>query len=129
VEWILSSISLDAFVGPRGPARSFANNAGGIGQLAKFRVAHEVKLVAVLHPREARQFAKAMGSREKTDGIDERKIARFAEVQGSRPTQVASPTRSLRNEREERASARSGRKDSRGENRAEMKLGADFELG
>lgn len=106
---------MDAFVGPRGPARSFANNAEGIAQLAKFCVAHEVQLVAVeasggyekkafgylwgkkievavLNPREVRQFAKAMGSLEKTDRIDARMIARFAEVKGSRPTKVASPT-------------------------------------
>lgn len=75
----------------------------------KFCVEHEVKLVAMeasggyekrafgylwgkkievtlLNPREVRQFAKAMGSLEKTDRIDARMIARFAEVKGSRPT-------------------------------------------
>jgi transposase len=111
----VSSISLDAFVGPQGPARSFANSAEGIAELVKFCVEHEVKLVAMeasggyekrafgylwgkkievtlLNPREVRQFAKAMGSLEKTDRIDARMIARFAEVKGSRPTPVVSAT-------------------------------------
>jgi transposase len=102
----VSSISLEAFVGPAGPARSFANSAEGIGELACFCQQHGVELVALeatggyekqpfaqlwaqqvavtlLNPRAVRDFAKAMGLLEKTDRIDARIIARFAAVKGS----------------------------------------------
>jgi transposase len=102
----VSSISLEAFVGPAGPGRSFANSAEGIGQLACFCQQHGVQLVALeatggyekqafallwaqglavalLNPRAVRDFAKAMGLLEKTDRIDAQIIARFAAVKGS----------------------------------------------
>jgi transposase len=41
--------------------------------------------VSILNPRAVRDFAKGMGMLEKTDGIDARIIARFAEVKGSGP--------------------------------------------
>lgn len=41
--------------------------------------------VSILNPRAVRDFAKGMGLLEKTDGIDARIIARFAEVKGSAP--------------------------------------------
>jgi transposase len=104
----VSSISLEAFVGPAGPGRSFANTAEGIAELAAFCQQQEVELVAleatggyerqaiaglwaeqlpvaVLNPRAVRDFAKGMGLLEKTDRIDARIIARFAEVKGSAP--------------------------------------------
>jgi len=102
----VSSISLEAFVNPAGPGRSFANSAEGIAQLACFCQQHGVQLVALeatggyekqafallwaqgvavalLNPRAVRDFAKAMGWLEKTDRIDARMIARFAAVKGS----------------------------------------------
>jgi len=101
----VSSISLEAFVGPAGPAGSFANSPEGIGQLVCFCQQHGVELVAleatggyekqafaqlwaqdvpvaVLNPRAVRDFAKAMGLLEKTDRIDAQIIARFAAVKG-----------------------------------------------
>jgi transposase len=105
----VSSISLEAFVGPAGPARSFANTAEGIAELAVFCQEHQVELVAMeatggyekqalvllwsqgvavtlLNARAVRDFAKGMGLLEKTDRIDAQIIARFAEVKGSRPS-------------------------------------------
>lgn len=101
----VSSISLEAFVGPAGPAGSFANNSEGIGALACFCQQQGVELVALeatggyekqafaqlwaqglavvlLNPRAVRDFAKAMGLLEKTDRIDAQIIARFAAVKG-----------------------------------------------
>lgn len=102
----VSSISLEAFVGPAGAARSFANSSAGIAELADFCKQHAVELVALeatggyekqafallwaqglpvalLNPRAVRDFAKAMGLLEKTDRIDAEIIARFAAVKGS----------------------------------------------
>lgn len=104
----VSSTSLEAFVGSAGPGRSFANSAEGIAELAAFCQQHGVELVAleatggyekkpfallwaqgvpvsILNPRAVRDFAKGMGLLEKTDRIDARIIARFAEVKGSAP--------------------------------------------
>jgi transposase len=104
----VSSTSLEAFVESAGPGRSFANSAEGIAELAVFCRKHGVQLVAleatggyekqpfallwaqgvpvsILNPRAVRDFAKGMGLLEKTDGIDARIIARFAEVKGSAP--------------------------------------------
>lgn len=105
----VSSISLDAFVGPSGPARSFRNTAEGIAELAAFCGLLSVELVAMeasggyekqafallwaggvpvalLNPRAMRDFAKGMGLLEKTDRIDARVIAWFAAVKGSAPS-------------------------------------------
>lgn len=107
------SISLDAFVGPNGPARSFGNHAEGIVELVAFCRQHEVSLVAMeatggyerkalgllwangvavtlLNPRAVRQFAKGLGLLEKTDRLDARVIARYAEVKGGAPRVPAS---------------------------------------
>jgi transposase len=104
----VSSTSLEAFVESAGPGRSFANSAEGIAGLAEFCREHGVELVAleatggyekkplallwaqgvavtILNPRAVRDFAKGMGLLEKTDAIDARIIARFAEVKGSAP--------------------------------------------
>jgi len=106
----VSSLSLEAFVGPNGPGRSFANTAEGIAELIAFCREHSVERVAVeasggyerqafaqlwaegvpvavLNPRAVRDFAKAMGLLEKTDRIDARVIARFAAVKDSPPSQ------------------------------------------
>lgn len=104
----VSSLSLEAFVGPSGPARSFANTAEGVAQLTAFCREHGVERVAleasggyekqafaglwaegvpvaVLNPRAVRDFAKGMGLLEKTDRIDARVIAHFAAVKDSAP--------------------------------------------
>lgn len=105
----VSAHSLEAFVGPSGPARCFANSAEGIAELTAFCREHGVERVAleasggyerqafarlwaegvpvaVLNPRAVRDFAKGMGLLEKTDRIDARVIARFATVQDSAPS-------------------------------------------
>lgn len=109
----VSGSSLDAFVRPAGPARSFGNHAEGIVELVAFCQQQQVSLVAMeasggyerkafsmlwadglevalLNPRAVRQFAKGMGLLEKTDAIDARMIAWYAEVRGSTPSLPAS---------------------------------------
>lgn len=109
----VSSISLEVFVGPLGPAGSFRNTAEGIAEVAAFCRQQNVELVAMeasggyekqafallwaggvpvalLNPRAVRDFAKGMGWLEKTDGIDARVIAWFAAVKGSVPNAPAS---------------------------------------
>lgn len=109
----VSSTSLDAFVRPSGPARSFNNTAEGIAELAAFCRQQSIELVAMeasggyekqafallwaggvpvalLNPRAVRDFAKGMGLLEKTDRIDARVIAWFAAVKGSASSTPAS---------------------------------------
>ena len=104
----VSSLSLEAFVGPAGPARGFPNTGEGIAELLAFCREQSVELVAVeasggyerpafavlwahgvavavLHPRAVRRFAEGLGLLEKTDRIDARVIAWFAKVKGSVP--------------------------------------------
>jgi transposase len=99
----VSSIHLDARIGPNGPAGRFANTPDGIAALAAFCQAHRVELVALeatggyerqpfallwaaglpcalLNPRSVRRFAEAMGVLEKTDRLDAGLIAWFAAV-------------------------------------------------
>ncbi len=109
----VSSMSLEASIGPSGPTGSFANHPDGIDALAAFCRHHQVTLVghgghggyerqafallsqqgigvAILNPRLVRQFATGMGRLEKTDRIDAGIIAWFAEVKRSRPSLLAS---------------------------------------
>ena len=109
----VSSLSLEAFVGPSGPRESFANNREGISQLVRFCQEHRVELVAMeatggyekqpfgqlwaqgirvalLNPRAVRDFAKGMGLLEKTDRLDAQIIARFATVKESVACEPAS---------------------------------------
>jgi transposase len=109
----VSSVTLDAAIGPLGAAATFPNTPEGIDRLAAFCGQHQVKLVAmeatggyerqafvllsqqglgvtILNPRAVRQFASGMGRLEKTDRIDAGIIAWFAEVKRSRPTLMAS---------------------------------------
>jgi transposase len=99
----VSCRSLQARVGPEGPARRFSNTAEGIAELADFCRQHQVQLVAmeatggyekrpyallweqglgvaILNPRSVRHFAEGMGLLEKTDHIDAGMIAWFAQV-------------------------------------------------
>lgn len=108
----VSSLSLDAYVQPGG-SRSFGNNPQGIAQLVNYCREQRVELVAMeasggyeknaekklwaeelavtlLNPRAVRQFAKGMGMLEKTDRIDARMIAWYAQVKGSQPSVPAS---------------------------------------
>ena len=99
----VASRSLQARIGPEGPAGRFANTAKGIAELAVFCRQHQVELVAmeatggyekqpfallwaqgvavaILNPRAVRHFAEGMGWLEKTDHIDAGMIAWFAQV-------------------------------------------------
>jgi transposase len=110
----ISSRSLDASIGRTGTPQRFANTPAGIAQLAQFCHAHQVELVAmeatggyerqalallsehglpvaILNPRQVRQFAQSMGRLEKTDAIDAAMIAWFAEVHGSQPSPLSQP--------------------------------------
>jgi transposase len=105
----VSSISLEARIGPTGPSRSFPNTAEGIEELIAFCRQQEVVLVAMeatggyerqafallwarglpvalLNPRAVRRFAQGMGLLEKTDRLDAGVIAWFAVVKQSTPS-------------------------------------------
>jgi transposase len=109
----VSSLSLEARVGPDGPSGCFSNSPEGIAELNAFCQQHGVELVAleatggyerqafallwarglpvaVLNPRAVRRFAESMGLLEKTDQIDAGVIAWFAAVKHVAPTQPAS---------------------------------------
>lgn len=104
---------LQANIGKDGPARQVERTAQGIQELIAFCKAHGVTLVvleatggyeqlpfallweaglpcAILNPRAVRRFAEAMGVLEKTDAIDARLIAWYAEVKRIQPCQPAS---------------------------------------
>jgi len=99
----VSSQSLDVRVGMQGAKGSFANNAEGIGALARFCRQYEVHLVvmeatggyeqlafallwsqgievAIVNPRSVRRFAQGMNILEKTDQIDCGVIAWYGET-------------------------------------------------
>lgn len=99
----VSSKKLDARVGRDGALSCFANDGEGIAKLAEFCRDHKVGLVAmeatggyeqkpfallwaegievaIVNPRAVRDFAKAMGSLEKTDAIDAGMISWYAET-------------------------------------------------
>jgi transposase len=108
----VSSVSLEACIGPTGPHHSFANTAEGIAELLAFCRQHDVELVAMeasggyekqpfallwaqglpvalLNPRAVRRFAESMGLLEKTDRIDAGVIAHCAAVKGCQPSAPA----------------------------------------
>jgi transposase len=108
----ISSTSLAARIGRGGAQDSFSNTVEGISSLAAFCRTHQVDLVAMeatggyeqqsfaqlwagglpvalLNPRQVRQFAQSMGVLEKTDALDAGIIAGFAEARNSAPTQPA----------------------------------------
>lgn len=95
--------SLDVALGPGAEVETFANSDAGIGNLIEQLSATSVALVAmeatggyerelagalwaagfevaVINPRQVRDFARAMGILAKTDAIDARVIARYAEA-------------------------------------------------
>jgi transposase len=108
---------LDACLWPSEASGRFANTVQGYEELEAFCARHSVTLVvmeatagyergaytflwqenrpcAIVNPREVRDFARAMGTLEKTDALDARLIARFAHVRetkpGPRPTKAQS---------------------------------------
>lgn len=101
---------LDAWIAPDHSAR-FANTLEGIGDLARFIRQHagddalvilessggcekmafiqlwaEQIACAIINPRQARAFAEAMGYLEKTDKIDAKVLALYAEARQCQPT-------------------------------------------
>jgi transposase len=98
----VSKYRLDVYIRPTNSALSFANNAEGISALAAHLASFSVALVvleasggfemevvaalagaglpvAVVNPRQIRDFARAAGQLAKTDQLDARVIALFAE--------------------------------------------------
>lgn len=113
----VSKDRLDIFLLPEGEAFALANDPEGIDSLlerlevappelvvleatagyerpaAAASAASEAGIaVAVVNPRQARDFAKATGTLAKTDRIDAEVLARFAAAVGPRP-RASSPTR------------------------------------
>jgi transposase len=109
----ISSLSLEARIGPEGAFASFSNNPQGIMALASFCQAHQVELVAmeatggyeqqalallweqglpvaILNPRAVRRFADSMGQMEKTDRLDAGMIAWYAQTRRSQPVCLSS---------------------------------------
>jgi transposase len=93
---------VDVALGPDGPVRQFSNDDGGIEQVLGLLGGRRVGLVVLeasggyqrqllaallekkvpavaVNPRQARDFAKALGKLEKTDQVDARMLAMFAE--------------------------------------------------
>jgi transposase len=112
----VSSRTLDARVGPDGPAARFPNSPEGVEALAALRRERGVGLVAMeatggyerlpfallraagvpaalVNPRQVRRFAEAVGILERTDRIDAGVVARFAEVGRVAARPPADPTR------------------------------------
>lgn len=108
----VSKAWLDGWIEPGG-YRRFANDEGGIAELAGWATGHGTGLVvmeasggieqaafltlwriglpcALTNPRAVRRFAEAMGKLEKTDRIDAEVIARHAAARRIQPTQPAS---------------------------------------
>ena len=108
----VSSRWLDASIGRTGTPQRFPNTPDGIAHLAAFCHQHHVQLVAmeatggyerqafallaehdlpvaILNPRQVRQFAQSMGRLEKTDAIDASMIAWFADVKHIQPTTLS----------------------------------------
>ena len=106
----ISSVSLEACLGPDGPSGSFPNHPKGIAALASFCQEQGVELVAleatdgyekqpfallwaqglpvaVLNPRAVRLFSEGMGLLEKTDRLDAQMLIPQPAVPRSVPPQ------------------------------------------
>jgi transposase len=68
---------------------------GGLQERAAATLAAAGLLVAVVNPRQVRDFAKATGQLAKTDRLDARAIARFAQAVRPAPTPLADPERQV----------------------------------
>ena len=105
----VSSRTLDVAIPDANLSTQFPNTIAGILQLAALCRSHQVSLVAmeatggyeqkallglteqglqvaILNPRAVRQFALSMGMLEKTDAIDARIIAHYAQVRNAKPS-------------------------------------------
>lgn len=109
----VSKAKLDACIEPGAIFGQFDNDAAGIAELAAFCRQHKAELAvmeatggyerkaflwlweaslpcAMTNPRSVRRYAEAMGTLEKTDRIDARMIARFAQAKNLQPTPLPS---------------------------------------
>jgi transposase len=109
----VSSKSLDVAFGKNGPVQNFSNDEKGIGLIIQKLKSLSVSLVAfessgsyerkilyalldhkipcaVLNPKQVRDFAKAKGVLAKTDRLDAKVIAHFAEVMEPEPEKAIS---------------------------------------
>jgi transposase len=110
----VSKARLDVCIEPGAIFASFDNDAAGIAELAAFCRQHQASLAvmeatggyerqaflllweegipcAMTNPRSVRRYAEAMGILEKTDKIDARVIARFAQAKNLQPTTAPTP--------------------------------------
>ncbi|MYB17145.1 MAG: IS110 family transposase, partial [Chloroflexi bacterium] len=110
----VSSEHLDAAFGPQGPVLRFANTAAGIGKLVARLGELEIVVVlmeatggweqplaealykaslrvAIVNPRQVRDYARAMGVLAKTDAVDAKVIARFAAAGRYQPWKAPDP--------------------------------------
>lgn len=99
----VAKATLDVAIGPRTPTFNVPNNGEGFDAVLAKLAEHQVALVvleatgglemslacvlqaaghavAVINPRQARDFARAMGQLAKTDRIDARILAQLGEV-------------------------------------------------
>lgn len=75
----VSKATLDLCILPHGVVRSVENNRRGIMAIIKECRQCGVKLVAIVNPFHARQFANSMGKLAKTDVMDAQVLALFAQ--------------------------------------------------
>lgn len=77
--------TIEVAFGPYGPTESLSNDESGHSALLKALEAKQMWPVAVINPRQARDFARAMGHLAKTDRIDARVLAHLGQVLANRP--------------------------------------------
>jgi transposase len=128
----VSKATLDVSIGVSSAPLSVTNDAAGFDDLIKALAAKAIGLivleatggyefacacalqahgfsVAVINPRQARDFAKAMGRLAKTDRIDAQGLAHLAQVLAGRPD-AAKFVKALPNEQQQTLSALVGRR-------------------
>jgi len=107
----VSTDSLDVFIAPQGKVSSFTNNESGHRKLVKLLIKMSVSNivmegtgglevlcasaladvnlpVSIVNPRQVRDFAKALGILAKTDTVDAKVLARFAETVKPEPRAI-----------------------------------------
>jgi transposase len=80
--------ALVARLAPLGPALVVLEATGGLERLAAAALAAAGLPVAVVNPRQVRDFAKAVGQLAKTDALDAQLLARFADAVRPAPRPV-----------------------------------------
>lgn len=84
-------------IGRSRPERIVLEASGGFEKLLQERLGEKGLPVAVVNPRNVREFARASGRLAKTDAIDAAVLAHFAEVMKPEPRRLPDPeTRKLR---------------------------------